>query len=177
MFAVKQTNLKCFRFWFMTQTLQNVSNAVQLWSSCLLTNIYQDKTPKRKLYLLPCDLEESDAIIRLYTLTDKMESFWPKKFEFLAELIFDPEFREITRYWELKLTKFTFFKFFKTEEVNDLKCFTSTVLRYLITVNCVNLTHNIKSIWPLNFESIWLKYCPITRNLGSNFSSASDSTF
>ena len=29
----------------------------------------------------------------------------------------------------------------------------------------------------LNIESIWLKYSPITRNLGSNFSFASDSTF
>ena len=29
----------------------------------------------------------------------------------------------------------------------------------------------------LNIESIWLKYFPINRNSGSNFSSASDSTF
>ena len=29
----------------------------------------------------------------------------------------------------------------------------------------------------LNIKTIWLKYSPITRNPGSNFSSASDSTF
>ena len=34
----------------------------------------------------------------------------------------------------------------------------------------------VHSNW-LNIESIWLKYSPITRNPGSNFSSASDSIF
>ena len=56
----------------------------------------------------------------------------------------------------------------------------------------VNLTLNVESIWlsmlsqfdsqcwvnsTLNVESIWLKYSPVTHFAGSNFSSASDSTF
>ena len=40
---------------------------------------------------------------------------------------------------------------------------------YLSQIQIDNLT--------LNIESIWLKYSTITRNPGSNFSSASDSTF
>ena len=56
----------------------------------------------------------------------------------------------------------------------------------------VNLTLNVEPIWlsmfsqlvsqcwvnlTLNVESIWLKYSPVTHFGGSNFSSASDSTF
>ena len=56
----------------------------------------------------------------------------------------------------------------------------------------VNLTLNVESTWlsmlsqfdcqcsvnlTLNVESIWLKYSPVTHFAGSNFSSASDSSF
>ena len=49
----------------------------------------------------------------------------------------------------------------------DLKCWVT---------GRTKIWYGILSSWKI-FESIWLKYSPITQNPGSNFSSASDSTF
>ena len=49
------------------------------------------------------------------------------------------------------------------------------VIREYLSQCRVNIIQII--LLTLNIESIWLKYYPITRNPGSNSSSASDSTF
>ena len=80
-------------------------------------------------------------------------------------------------------------------KVSNWKKFESIWLSMLSQLDSqcwVNLTLNVESIWlsmlsqfdsqcwvnsTLNVESIWLKYSPVTHFAGSNFSSASDSTF
>ena len=138
-------------------------------------------------HFLPSDTEKNVII-----LTWKLES--------LAELKFDPGFRvigeylrqidsmlsvnfwidsigiwvELTRYWEsiFELTPYLSLLF----ESNWLDI-ESQFLNWLHI--WVKLTRYWESNSELTryIELIWLKYSPMTRNTGSNFSSASDSTF
>ena len=75
-----------------------------------------------------------------------------------------------------KLTKiFTFSTKIKKIWDRNFKISGSKLVAKILQI-IMQKTQSIQKL-TLNIESFWLKYSPITRNPGSNFSSTSDSTF
>ena len=99
-------------------------------------------------------------------------------FSRLINLIFSFFFSHLlgNNYFQLFLESEQLFSAISHLENNNFRLF--HIRRAIIIVLIINIWKTV--IFSVNLiytESIWLKYSPITRNPGSNFSSASVSTF
>ena len=127
-------------------------------SSCKATRYFEIM----RTFTFRCTWNEWRMHISQTTLKEKMESILTKKVESLAELKFDPGFRVIGKYlsqidWILrvKLSESIWLILYIWEYLSQI----DSILRVILS------------------KSIWLKYSPVTRNPGSNFSYTSDSIF